>query len=67
MNSNRVLLSDKHGHALTLTEQEIGIALHALDVLCAAFDEEPEYAELIERLHEKLNGELTKEALEQGS
>lgn len=30
MQLKRILLSDKHGHKLSLTEQEIGIAIHAL-------------------------------------
>lgn len=47
MKSNRVLLSDKHSHNIKLTEQDLGITLHALRVLMHAFSEEGEYLDLI--------------------
>lgn len=47
MRSSRVLLSDQHFHRLQLSEQQIGVLLHALEVLQAAFDQEPEYLTLI--------------------
>lgn len=58
MFSNRILLSDRHCHKPTLTEQEIGIAMHALRVLWEAFSEETEYADKITNLGMKLNLQL---------
>lgn len=46
MESNRILLSAAHVHTLTLSEQEIGVIIHALRVLEAAFDEEVKYRRL---------------------
>lgn len=64
MNSQRILLSDKHGHQALLSEQEIGIALHALAVLRVAFDLESEYAKLIDCVRNKFSSTLTGEAVE---
>lgn len=64
MNSQRILLSDKHGHQVLLSEQEIGVALHALAVLRAAFDLEPDYAKVIDAARNKFSSTLTGEAVE---
>lgn len=64
MHSSRILLSDRHYHPLSLTEQEIGIASHALSVLWEAFSEEPEYADKIFNLRAKLTKELQEGAVE---
>lgn len=63
MQSNRVLLSDRHGHKLFLTEQEIGIAIHALHVLAVAFSPEPVYGDLVMKLHLKMSKQLDEKAL----
>jgi len=47
MNSTRILLSDRHFHDLRLSEQQIGVAVHALVVLGTAFDEESDYLAVI--------------------
>lgn len=64
MKSTRVLLSDRHAHTLTLTEQEIGVACHALEMLAAAFDSEFEYLKLIRALRDKLAETTNEEAIE---
>ncbi len=63
--SNRILLSSRHYHNVSLTEQEIGITMHALKVLWEAFSEEVEYADRISNLGMKLNLQLNEEALEE--
>jgi L-fucose mutarotase/ribose pyranase (RbsD/FucU family) len=60
--SDRILLSDAHFHALTLSEQEIGIIVHALHVLETAFDEETEYRRLIGLIRASIADELEKPA-----
>lgn len=63
MQSNRILLSDHYGHKLSLTQQEIGIAIHALHVLAVAFSLEPVYGDLIMKLHLKMSKQLDEKAL----
>lgn len=63
MFSNRILLSDCYYHKLSLTEQEIGIAIHALHVLAVAFSLEPVYGDLIMKLHLKISKQLDEKVL----
>lgn len=63
--SNRILLSNRHHHKLLLSEQEIGIAMHALRVLWEAFSEETEYADMITGLGMKLNLQLEEDPSEE--
>ena len=56
INSNRILLSDKHFHDVTLSEQSMGVIGHALDVLGEAFSLEPDYYELIQRAKDSVRG-----------
>lgn len=65
MFSNRILLSDRHYHKLSLSEQEIGIAMHGLRVLWEVFSEEDEYADKITNLGMKLNLQLQETPLEE--
>lgn len=65
MQSNRILLSDKHAHSLLLTEQEIGIIDHGLRVLWEAFSEEPQYAKKVFNLRAKLTVELQQGTVEE--
>lgn len=65
MFSNRILLSDRHSHSLSLTEQEIGIVMHGLRVLWEAFSEETEYGDKISNLGMKLNLQLSEKPLEE--
>jgi hypothetical protein len=58
MNSTRILLSDRHFHDLRLSERDISVIIHALVVLRAAFDEEPEYHKLIQNVLRKLRESL---------
>lgn len=64
MKSNRILLSDRHAHTLTLTEMEIGVAIHALHVLAVAFSLEPQYLKAIMDLHLRLSQVLDGKAEE---
>lgn len=64
MQSSRILLSDRHGHALTLTQMEIGVAIHALHVLAVAFSLEPQYLKAIMDLHLRLSQTLNEQAEE---
>ena len=57
MESKRILLSDKHYHAMELSEETLGIIQHGLYVLHHAFIAEPEYLKLID----KAAGIITKE------
>jgi len=58
MNSTRILLSDRHFHDLRLSEMEIGVILHALTVLRAAFSEEKQYLRLVDDEIDRLQRQL---------
>lgn len=49
MESNRVLLSDKHFHHVRLSEQQVGVICHGLAVLEVAFALEPQYLEIVKQ------------------
>lgn len=67
--AKHILLSDHHGHSVVLTEQEIGIALHALDVLSmlfiafSGFMVITNYSKKIEDLRIKLARQLNRKAV----
>jgi len=58
MQSSRVLLSEKHLHVLSLTEQDMGVIIHALDVLTIAFSAEHDYKRVIITALDKISHEL---------
>jgi hypothetical protein len=62
MESERILLSDQHFHSVLLSEQEIGIIIHALHVLELAFCAEPQYYRLIGLTRVLIANELDKPA-----
>ena len=64
MQSSRILWSDKYAHDVRLTEQEIGVILHALYALSAAFSMELDYLKLIEDVRRHLDKTTREEAIQ---
>jgi hypothetical protein len=62
MQSSRILLSDRHFHQLQLSEQQVGVVIHALTVLKTAYDEEPQYAALLDNVLVHLRWSLEQSA-----
>lgn len=62
MNSNRVLLSTQFYHPVDLTEQEIGVIIHGLIVLGAAFSMEYDYERLVQSVRIKMANLLEQDA-----
>lgn len=62
MESKRILLSNNFYHSVDLTEQSIGVILHALLVLSVAFAEEPEYLAIIQTTYTYLGDKLDEDA-----
>lgn len=58
MESERILLSDKHFHDIRISEQTIGVITHALNVLATAFSLEPQYYQLIDETGLQMNAAL---------
>lgn len=58
MQSNRIMLSNKHYHTLELPEESMGVIIHALDVLEIAFSAEHQYRAAIIRARDLVRTEL---------
>jgi hypothetical protein len=64
MKSKRILLSEKFYHTIDLSEQSMGVIVHALTVLGQAFSLEPEYHQVIDDAGKAINRAFASEAKE---